>query len=284
MNCFSGVPRCSTLFLTPSYWSVFYQVTRNRQPWQSTGVTCCPPNDGQPSRMKGCRVPQSHTSRLTLLHPGRPASRPCPIPRAAGSPQLPPSLCPRPVPVNEGLSTRGALIPRQHLEGGCLARAIDAQQPKALPGPHAHAQPVHGQDAPNLAGFVHLVGQGMGAQPVGRNPDPQPRPTSLDETAPRCLLAALEYRPLPPPPRCCTLVRFSIFSMSLSASPRRTRCRSLATSMSSSMGLVDTGRRLREGAGAGWGCGQGSSCLHPCRARAAPQFAPTGGAPSGKGS
>lgn len=41
-----------------------------------------------------------------------------------------------------------------------------------------------------------------------------------------------------------TLVRFSILTMSLSASPRSTLCRSVATSTSSSTGLVDTGRRL----------------------------------------
>lgn len=48
-----------------------------------------------------------------------------------------------------------------------------------------------------------------------------------------------------------TLVRFSILTMSLSASPRSTLCRSLATSTSSSTGLVDTGKRLGQYSGQG---------------------------------
>lgn len=149
--------------------------------------------------------------------------------------------------VNEGLSTCGALIPCQHLECCGLARTIDAQQPKAFPGTHTHTQPVHSQDAPNLAGLVHLVGKGK-ADSAHQDPLPHPHPWAG-------VVPGISLQPDAAP----TFVRFSIFSMSLSASPRRTRCLSLATSMSSSMGLVETGRRLWETAEAGGNVGPGAA-------------------------
>lgn len=116
---------------------------------------------GWPSRMQGCtREPQGQAH--TAFH-GKLQSSPHPIHKP------PPARAPIPVPINKGLSSRRALIPGQHLEGGCLPRTIDTQQPEALPWPHTHTQPVHSQDAPDLAGLVHLAGQGRVLSPA-----PQP--------------------------------------------------------------------------------------------------------------
>ena len=50
-----------------------------------------------------------------------------------------PARLPAPVPVDEGLAPRRALVPRQHLEGAGLARAVDSQEAEALARTHAQA-------------------------------------------------------------------------------------------------------------------------------------------------